>query len=83
MRIVGIILIVIGILMFVFHGVNFQTEKKVVDAGNMQINKKETNRVNWPYYAGGVVVIVGIVLVVVDGKKRVSAFVGLPIFIFF
>ena len=71
MRIVGIILIVIGILMFVFHGVNFQTEKKVVDAGPMQINKKENNRVNWPYYAGGVVVIVGIVLVVVDGKKRV------------
>jgi len=69
MRILGIILIVIGILMFVFTGFNFQTEKKVVDLGPLEINKKENKWIGWPVWAGGIAVVAGIVLVVADRKK--------------
>jgi len=69
MRITGIILIVAGILMFVFNGINFQTEKKVADIGPIQIDKKENNRIGWPAYAGGIAVIAGIVIILTDRKK--------------
>jgi drug/metabolite transporter (DMT)-like permease len=69
MRILGIILIVIGVLMAVFTGFNFQTEKKVVDLGPLEINKKESKHVGWPVWAGGIAVVAGIVLVVADRKK--------------
>ena len=69
MKIAGIILIVVGVLMFVFNGINFQTEKTVLDVGPLKIDKKENNHVGWPAYAGGLAVIAGIVLVVAGSKK--------------
>jgi hypothetical protein len=69
MRIAGIVLIVLGILMFVFNGLNFQTEKTVADIGPIKINKKENKHLGWPGYAGGIAALAGIVLVVA-GKKR-------------
>ena len=70
MRIFGIILIVAGILMLVFNGLNYQTEKTVVDAGPIKINKMENKHVSWPAYAGGVAALAGLVLVVAARNKR-------------
>lgn len=69
MRTIGIVLIIAGILMLVFRGINFTTEKKVVDLGPVEINKKERQSVNWPLYAGIVVTLAGAVMVVADKKK--------------
>lgn len=69
MRIFGIILIVIGALMLIFNGINYQTEKRVADIGPIKINKRENNHVQWPGYAGGFIIVAGIVLVVVGRKK--------------
>ena len=69
MKPLGIILIVVGILMFVFTNINFTTEKKVVDLGPVEINKKEDKSIGWPIWAGGVAVIAGMVLIVADKRK--------------
>lgn len=69
MRTFGIVLIVIGIAMFLFRGFSFTKEKKVVDIGPVEINKKEKESVSWPIYAGAVVTAVGAFLVV-SGKKK-------------
>ncbi len=69
MRAFGIVLIVIGIAMFLFRGFSFTKEKKVVDIGPVEINKKEKESVSWPIYAGAVVTAVGAFLVV-SGKKK-------------
>jgi len=55
--------------MMVFTQVNFTTTKKVVDAGPIQIDKKEDHSIGWPIYAGVVAVIGGIAVLVV-GKKN-------------
>jgi uncharacterized membrane protein YdcZ (DUF606 family) len=69
MRILGIILVVVGILMIIFTRVNFTTEKKVIDAGPIEVNKEEHHTVDWPTYAGvGIIVIGG--LVVYSARKR-------------
>ncbi|MEO8770060.1 MAG: hypothetical protein ABI402_08250 [Ferruginibacter sp.] len=69
MKVIGIILIGIGIIMLIFRGFSFTQDKKVVDLGPIEINKKEKKSVNWPMYAGGIAVIAGICLVAVDKKK--------------
>lgn len=69
MRVLGIILIIAGIAMILIRGFSVQTEKKVVDIGPVEINKKENRWIGWPTYAGGIVAIVGVVLVVA-GKRR-------------
>ncbi|MGN6618384.1 MAG: hypothetical protein ACTHJ5_14520 [Ilyomonas sp.] len=69
MKTFGIILIVIGILMFIIRTVNFKTKEKVVDLGPVEVNKEESHSIGWPVYAGAVAVIAGIVLVVADKRR--------------
>lgn len=69
MKSVGIVLIVIGILMLVFRGFSFTREKKVLDVGPLEVSKQEKERIGWPVYAGGIAVIAGVVILVMDKKK--------------
>ncbi len=69
MRVLGIVLLIAGILMMVFSGINFQTTKKVVDLGPIQVDKKEDKHVGWPVYTGAIVSVLGVVLVVAGKKK--------------
>jgi uncharacterized membrane protein HdeD (DUF308 family) len=71
MRILGIVLIVAGILMFIFRGFSFTEKKKVIDLGPVEVNKEEKHNVGWPVYAGGLAVIAGIAVLLVDRKKSV------------
>lgn len=70
MKILGIVLIVIGILMFVFGNVTFTRKEKVVDAGPVEINKKEKHTIAWPNYAGGIIVVAGVVILLAGSKRR-------------
>jgi uncharacterized membrane protein len=69
MKSLAIVLIVAGVLMIVFRGFSVQTEKKVVDLGSVEINKKENKWVGWPTYAGALAIAAGAILLVA-GKKR-------------
>lgn len=71
MKSIGIILIIAGILMMVFRGFSVTTEKEVADIGPLEINKKENKWIGWPTYAGGVLVIVGVVMVV-SGRRKTA-----------
>lgn len=70
MRVFGIILIVAGILMFLFNGFNYKTEKRVADIGPIKIDKTENHTIGWPVYAGAVTLIAGIAVLLVGGKKQ-------------
>ena len=69
MKTIGIILIVAGILMAIFKGFTVSSEKEVADIGPLEINKKENKWIGWPTYAGGILALVGVILVVADRKK--------------
>ena len=70
MKGLAIALIIIGILMMIFQGFSFTQEKKVADLGPVEINKQEEKNVNWPLYAGGIVTVAGIVVLITASKKR-------------
>lgn len=69
MKTLGIILIAAGIIMMVFRGFSFTQEKKVVDLGPLEVNKKEKKSVNWPIYAGAVATVAGVVILIAAKKK--------------
>ena len=70
MKAIGFILILIGIVMMVFRSISFTQEKKVVDVGPLEVNKQEDKTVNWPLYAGVVVTVAGVVILVSAYKKN-------------
>jgi uncharacterized membrane protein YidH (DUF202 family) len=70
MKGLAIVLIVIGIVMMIFRSINFTQEKKVADIGPLQINKQEEKTVNWPLYAGIVVTVAGVVILVSANKNK-------------
>lgn len=72
MRALGIILVVVGIAMLIFRGFSVQTEKKVIDAGPIEVNKKENKWVGWPVYGGAIAIVAGLIFIAADRKKTTS-----------
>lgn len=70
MKALAIILIIAGIAMVIVRGFSVQTEKKVLDVGPLEVNKTENKWIGWPTYAGGLVAIIGVVLLVSSNRKR-------------
>ncbi len=70
MRVGGIILIVVGVLMLIFQGFSYTQEKKVVDIGPIEVNKKEKKTIGWPIYAGVIALVAGGVMVFAGSKEK-------------
>ena len=69
MKVFGIVLIVIGIIMFIITGISYTTEETIIDAGPLELSAEKEESVNWPPYAGGVAVVAGLILVAIGRKK--------------
>lgn len=70
MKVFGVVLIVVGIAMMIFTGFNFTEKEKVVDLGPLEINKENEKHVGWPTYAGGIVAVAGVALLITGLKKK-------------
>ncbi|MFW5687497.1 MAG: hypothetical protein ACOCXV_01085 [Bacteroidota bacterium] len=69
MKVLGIILIVLGLLFAIFTGVTFQQEEPVLEIGNVEVTQEEEHEVNWTPWLGVAVIVVGGVLVFAGRKK--------------
>ena len=69
MKALGFILIVAGIAMFVFGQLRYTKKEKLLDAGPLEVTKTEQKTIDWPDYTGGIAVVAGIALLVVDNRK--------------
>jgi drug/metabolite transporter (DMT)-like permease len=68
MKVLGVVLVVLGVLALAYGGFTYTHQKKVVDLGPIQASKKETSTVPLPPILGVVAIIGGGVLLV-TGKK--------------
>ena len=59
----------VGIAMLIWSGFTYTKKEKVIDAGPIQVSADRQHTVSWPPYAGGVLVIGGIILLV-PAKKN-------------
>ncbi len=70
-RIVGTILIVIGLVAFVWGGISWTREKTVIDLGPLEAKAETRERIPLPPVLGGIALVAGIVLLVIPGRRRV------------
>jgi uncharacterized membrane protein len=68
-RTIGLIILIIGIAMLIWSGFTYTKKDKVIDAGPIQVSADRQHRVSWPPYAGGILVIGGIILMVTAKKN--------------
>ncbi|MBS1606584.1 MAG: hypothetical protein JST42_28265 [Bacteroidetes bacterium] len=68
-KIFGILLLGIGIIMLIWTGFSFTKREKVVDAGPVHISADKQKNVNWPPYAGGFLVLGGVVLLATSKRR--------------
>jgi hypothetical protein len=68
-RTIGVILIVLGIAAFLFQGISYTTEEKVLDVGPLEVTKEKSNNIPLPPVLGAIALIGGVGLVALGGKK--------------
>ena len=68
-KMLGIILIALGVLGLAWGGFTYTTNEKVVDIGPIHATREKTHNIPLPPIAGAVMLIGGVVLLVA-GKKE-------------
>ncbi len=69
MKTLAIVLIALGVAMLIWTGFNYTKKEKIIDAGPIEITAQKQERVNWPPYAGGILLVAGVVLFATSKKK--------------
>ncbi len=69
MKILGAVLVVLGIIGFVFGGISWTETDTVVDAGPIQIESENRESVPITPIASGTCLVAGIVLVVAGSRR--------------
>jgi uncharacterized membrane protein len=65
----GLILTVIGAILLIWTGFTYTKKEKIIDAGPIQVSADREKSVNWPPYAGGIVLLAGVVILISSNKK--------------
>jgi hypothetical protein len=66
---VGIALVLVGIVAFVYQGITYTSREKIIDIGPIQATADTKKTIPLSPLVGGAALIGGIVLVVVGAKK--------------
>lgn len=67
---IGVVLIALGILGFVFPRIAFTEEETVIDAGPLQLEAERERSVTIPDIASGSAIAVGTILVIVGAGRK-------------
>jgi hypothetical protein len=66
----GILLIVVGVLVLAYQGINYTRQKNVLDVGSVHITTKTHERIPIPPIVGGVALVGGVILVVLGAGTK-------------
>ncbi|MCJ7644326.1 MAG: DUF3185 domain-containing protein [Candidatus Aminicenantes bacterium] len=69
MKLVGIIFIVLGVLALAYQGIRYTTHEKLIDIGPLKVTATEKRTIPLPPIVGGVALVAGIVMIVLDRRK--------------
>lgn len=70
MKLVGIILIVLGILALAYQGFSYNQTEKDAQLGPVEIQHTETHTVPIPPLVGGGIILVGAVLLAIGSRSK-------------
>ena len=67
---VGIVLIVLGALVFAYQGINYTREKDVLDVGSVHLTAETHERIPLPPIVGGLALVGGVVLLAMGARSK-------------
>jgi len=70
MKLLGIILIVLGILALVYQGIQYTSREKILDIGSIKVTADTKKNIPLPPIVGGLALVAGIALILVDRRKK-------------
>jgi len=68
MKVLGVVLVVLGLVGLIYGGVNWTRKKTVLDAGPVEITTDKHERLPISPIAGTVMLVAGVVLMVRPGR---------------
>lgn len=69
-RVVGTILVALGIVALVWGGISWTREETIIDLGPIEATATTRERIPLPPLLGGIALIAGVVLLVVPARRR-------------
>ena len=69
MKIAGALILIVGLLMTIYTGFTYVTQKKVVDLGNLQVTRDDQHSVTWQPYVGIATMVIGGSFLILGRKK--------------
>ena len=69
MKILGIVLIVLGIISIAYQGISFTKKEKIIDIGPIEATKETKKTIPLPPILGGLLIVGGIVVLVTGSRK--------------
>ena len=70
-RIIGSVLIALGLVSLIWGGISWTREKTVIDIGPLEARAEEREHIPLPPVLGGLAFIAGVVLVLAPERRRV------------
>ena len=70
LRIIGILLIVVGLVALAYQGITYTKSEKVLEVGPITATKETKKTIPLPPVLGGVALLGGIVLLVASSSRR-------------
>ena len=70
LKIVGIILIILGVVALIFGGISYTTKEKVIDLGPIEATAEKEKKIPLPPILGAIALVGGIALLIVGGKTK-------------
>lgn len=67
--IIGVVLIILGIVSFVYEGITFKTKEKVLEVGPIEATAEKTKRIPLPPVVGGLALAGGIALLIIGARR--------------
>jgi hypothetical protein len=69
-RIVGLVLVIIGLVSLLWGGISWTREKTIVDIGPIEARSQERETIPLPPIVGGLALVAGAILLVVRERSR-------------
>jgi uncharacterized membrane protein YidH (DUF202 family) len=69
MKLLGIVLIVLGVIGLGYGGISWTQQKKVVDLGPVEVTRDKTESIPIPPIVGGICLVAGVLVVLGDRRR--------------